>query len=932
MTAHPSERPARLCILHADEAICGRLKICLSAAYNLAVSSEPLSCCAATEHAIERSDAALFLLDEHALSSGFFTDPATPALLQRQRDAGTPILFVVAARCRWKDFDYIAPLLPHPITQYAPASLAYTHIADEIGARIASHPRRHKSAQKKPLAPAPRLSGRDAELAWLASARRGIFVLVAEDGTGKSALTGEYLASQSSISHTFHPRESSRLFLLAALRRLGVLHDARTSDEELGRMLGCEAATRSVLLVLEDIEAMLAADGKIVDRGLIALFDALLENAGRCIASSARQLAQSDRVVVLDMGPLAPEAACALLRQRGVRGAEADIGKMAKRCNRHPLSLALAAEFCHAYLDDDAAAFVRHAWYPNSEKSHAAAVAQWFDVKIGEDRLPLDRELLRIAALFDRPAPWGALLALKRAKSIPGLTIALHASDEAGIRKSLARLSMWGLIECDPGLHEPEIRTHPSLALPFREQLKKEQSRAAHSVLFDWYSSLPGSERPDSLEELEPLYRAIVHGCRAGRYHSAYQNIYLARILRGSVYYTQNQLGAYSCDMNALAEFFPEGWNQLPAEGSLPGEHLSEAQRSRLISDVAYALKSQGMLTDALGPQRIDYRRTRDAADWNNFCRCCENLVSLLTPLGRWAEAEAVSREAVAASNKVENAEDRWQRTTTALSCLGHTLHGRGHLAQAATAYELAEMVQGQAHHHPKLYSVYGYNYAQLLLEQASCESGWREVLTRRHGSLDIALKLDHPLSQALDHSAIGLAGAALGEPDSVQALDLAITTMQRAGTTLHLPAMHLARAHYLRSLGDLQGAQADLNTAFTIAERSDMRSYLAECELLAGNLALDLEKTDDAGLHHAAATRLIVEDGYGRRIAELHLLHARLLHAMRDPDAQSALNAARTRICAAGQWYFWRELRRVAAEILAPDPGECPARVMHAG
>lgn len=356
------------------------------------------------------------------------------------------------------------------------------------------------------------------------------------------------------------------------------------------------------------------------------------------------------------------------------------------------------------------------------------------------------------------------------------------------------------------------------------------------------------------------------------------------------------------------------------------GEALSEAVRIRLLSDEACALKSQGRLEEALAPQSRVQQRTREAGDWSNFCRSCENLVSLLTPLGRWAEAEGVSREAVSAANSIVDKEERWQRTTTALADLGHSLHGRGYLKQAATAYNLAEIVQAEAHHHPKLYSVYGYNYAQLLLEQACQETGWREVLARKHTSLDIAVKLDHALSQALDHGAIGLARAALGEPDSVLALDLAVTTMQRAGTVIHLPAMHLARAHYQRSLQDIPSAWADLEAASAIARQGNMRTYLVECALLGGNLLLDEARVSEAEAQYARAAQLILEDGYGRRLTELHLLYARLLHAWRDPAARQALDAAQARIHEAGQWHFWRGLRDVANEISAPDPGECPA------
>ena len=935
MNARP---PIRLLISYSqqNEAICTRLTINLAPVLRGVVADlQTAGPTEKIESAMALADVVLFLLDEYYLRSVFCSDPKTPALLRRALDAGTQILFVLAADCRWKDFDYIEPLNTHPISHYTPHALAYTHIAERIAKAIADRPQDAPFALQAPVRAA--LAGRDEDIAGITRLlhQKGIYMLTGDGGIGKSALIQDCLSHCEGrfIFHRFSPKESSRPFLLHSLEALGIEHDIRTSDEELGRLLARHAA--SLLLVLEDFESMQSADGTISDRGASSLLEELAQTPGLCIVTSCRPIpdaAQSfgGNFHQQALGPLAPDAARTLLRMQGMRGEDAELGKMAKRCNRHPLSLVLAAEFCHTYLQDNAAAYLKHDPHSNREKAHAGAITAWFDGKLADEHMALDRELLRIAGLLERPLPWGALQALRRAKPIGALTLALHAASDLCIAQALARLVQWRLLRCDLAQDAPDISAHPAISAHFCDQLKKEALKAmqcAHAVLFDWFCSQPRSWQPDTLDELEPLYRAVFHGCAAKRYLSAYET-YIERIQRGTEHYAQNRLGAYSCDLNALAEFFPQGWSLPPVAiaAGMQREHLSEAHRSRLISDAAYALKSMGMLTDALGAQRIDYARTREAGDWSNFCRSCENLVSLLTPLGRWVEAEAVSREAVGFAGRIADEEDRWQRMTTALSSLGHTLHGRGYLAQASTAYELAEMVQAQAHHHPKLYSVYGYNYAQLLLEQASCESDWRYVLERKHSSLDIAVKLDHPLSEALDHSAIGLASAALGEPDSVRALDLAVTTMQRAGTTIHLPAMHIARARYLRSLQDFSGAWADTHLATTIARRGNMRAYLAECALLAANLCLDEGRAEDAACHCAIADRLIVEDGYGRRLAELHLLHARLRFAQRDAAAVSALAEARARICAAGQWYFWRELRSVAAEIGAPDPGDPPA------
>jgi len=105
------------------------------------------------------------------------------------------------------------------------------------------------------------------------------------------------------------------------------------------------------------------------------------------------------------------------------------------------------------------------------------------------------------------------------------------------------------------------------------------------------------------------------------------------------------------------------------------------------------------------------------------------------------------------------------------------------------------------------------------------------------------------------------------------------------------------------------------------------MRTYLAECALLAGHLHLDEGQVKEAAAAHAEAARLIHEDGYARRETELRLLHTRLLHHEHDPEgARVALARAEARIRKIGQWGFWRVLRGTGQEIGIAISGDCPA------
>ncbi|MDO8932821.1 MAG: toll/interleukin-1 receptor domain-containing protein [Rhodocyclaceae bacterium] len=935
------------------------------------------------------ADGAIFLVCENFLASGFCQDAEVAHFLQRHRDGDGKVLivFVLADDCMWEEYDYLkrfqmVPRDGKPITGYHKHSTAYTAVAREIRDSIRAHQEKHPKLILESRAALPlesrsavasldlasllarlpgrttHLFGREAELDQISGWKdhKGVFLWIADGGMGKSALVRWWLEQQQwpagtrFLGHSFYSQGShnqattARNFLLDALKQLAVPHADNAADDELGRLLAEAVAKEPTVLVLDGIEPLQQPstddklNGTVKDRGLGVLLEGLARKPGHalCLASSRLPIPDAGiakaayfRKEALDILP--PPGALALLSQRGVRDEDAELIAMTERCGRHPLALVLAAEFCHTYLQDSAAEFLKRPWQPKPGEKHAATVMAWFDNALNEEHQALDRELARILGLFDRPAPWGALLALKVAAPITGLTQKLHDADEPTILESLARLSQWGLLDADLARREPELDAHPLVREHFGSLLEMEQPQAwqaAHSVLFDWFRNLPDKKQPDTLEELEPLYRAVGHGCKAGRYRTALNEVYLNRIQRGNQGYSLFQLGAYSSNLATLAGFFPQGWGQPPVavEAGRPGETLSEAGRSWLLSTVAFCLMSLGRLREALGPRRMDLQAQKESANWSEFCRSSEGLIALLTSLGHWVEAEDVGRKAITAAAHIKDKKNLWQRTMATHAYLGRALHGQGRLIEALSAYRQAERTQAEAQpYEPMLYSSRGYAYAQLLLEQASEPKGWQKVLRRGAYAMNITKGNGHLLSQALDYCTIGLASAALSEPAAGEPLNSAVTTMQRAGKIELQPAMHLARAGYKRSLRDRLAAWADHEAAHAIAERGNMRTYLAECALLAGNLCLDEGRVGEAAAQHAEVARLIREDGYGRRLAELHLLHARLLHAQHDPAAAQALADAEARIREIGQWYFWRELRAVAKEIGAADPGECP-------
>ena len=61
---------------------------------------------------------------------------------------------------------------------------------------------------------------------------------------------------------------------------------------------------------------------------------------------------------------------------------------------------------------------------------------------------------------------------------------------------------------------------------------------------------------------MQPLYAAVVHGCRAGRQQEACDEVYWRRIQRGNEFYSTKKLGAFGSELTALAGFFDRPWSQ----------------------------------------------------------------------------------------------------------------------------------------------------------------------------------------------------------------------------------------------------------------------------------------------------------------------------------------------------------------------------------
>ncbi|MCP4154240.1 MAG: hypothetical protein GY757_41330, partial [bacterium] len=152
--------------------------------------------------------------------------------------------------------------------------------------------------------------------------------------------------------------------------------------------------------------------------------------------------------------------------------------------------------------------------------------------------------ILYIMGLFDRPADRRTIDALI-AKPIKGLTSNLSGLSEDVFNSVFTTLKVAGLLSRET---PRTLSSHPLVREYFGIQFKRhnpEGWQGAHKRLYEYYKQLPEKEKPDTLAEMEPLFAAVVHGCRAGMHQEALKDVFWKRIYRGEENFLVKKLGAF---------------------------------------------------------------------------------------------------------------------------------------------------------------------------------------------------------------------------------------------------------------------------------------------------------------------------------------------------------------------------------------------------
>jgi tetratricopeptide (TPR) repeat protein len=708
------------------------------------------------------------------------------------------------------------------------------------------------------------LIGRDDEItfldqAWLNPATNFVQI-IAPGGAGKTALMDKWfrrhLRHATVFSWSFYSQgtlersaTSSDSFLVEIMSWLNINLPPMASVYSRAEAVANRLRQEKMLLILDGIEPMQDSAGVLRDLALKAFLQELsTANRGLVLCTSRLRLDIPDdppRSLSLDLENLKPEHGAEYLQHLGVQGEEKELQQASRDCGNHALALTLLGTYLVDFLKGDIRRrfeirefMVDELKYGATARRMMAAYERIFEGKA-------EAMILRCLGYFDRPAETEALKLV--------LPMMKHGEYQAGLRRLYgARL----VLTKDPLVSvdcHPLIREHSAAVM---RSTAEEEFRRGHSKLYEHYCH-QAPQQPDTLDEMTPLFYAVYHGCQAGQHWDACAKVYIDRLLRGSKFHLVEILGAFGTNLSLLANFFETPWSQ-------PVASLPLATQSRLLALAGSTLRALGRLSDAVEPMQAAAESDARQKRWVNAAIAYGNFCELQLCLGRVQPAITAAKHSVNFADQSRNPFQRISKRTA----LADALLQSGNLVEAHRLFAEAETMQAEREpDHPTLYSLRGFRYCDLLLEQGQAA----EIIRRATQTLRWAEEKHWLLETGLDHLSLGRALPS-GSPESVQHLDQAVDSLRQSGSLDDLPLALLAR-----------GAPSDLDQVFAIATRSGMMLHLTDYHLASARLALARHDLAKATEHFRQAETLVNETGYHRRDKALSALRAGLESPLRN-------------------------------------------------
>jgi len=366
-----------------------------------------------------------------------------------------------------------------------------------------------------------------------------------------------------------------------------------------------------------------------------------------------------------------------MLRSRGVKGSEEEMTEVINRYKGHALSLTSVAGYLKRYYDGN----IKQApevEFVLSDKDRFKDVNKLLR-KYAEKMSESERIFLYIFSIFRQEVTEDDFAIVFRHKvKDTEFTKVLVRMHELDFRDLISGLVDWRLISYDKT--KKTYTTHPLIKGYFESTFDEKIKKLCHKHIYQYFG-LYAPEWPETLDEMQPLFEQVYHGCAAGLYDEACDNVYWKKINRMNEDFITHKLGAWETDLSLAKTFFPEGdFSQIP---------LVSGKRDQgwILAKAGLGLLLKGQPKEAEGPFLKGLQVDIEAKDWENVSLDYINLAELQLLSSELESGVESAKKAIEMAKKA----DLDRNISISKSYLARMLHLLGKSEEAAKEFRQAD-------------------------------------------------------------------------------------------------------------------------------------------------------------------------------------------------------------------------------------------------
>jgi tetratricopeptide (TPR) repeat protein len=519
-----------------------------------------------------------------------------------------------------------------------------------------------------------------------------------------------------------------------------------------------------------------------------------------------------------------------MLRSRGVKGSDDELTEVINRYKGHALSLTSVAGYLNRYYD----ANIKQApevEFILSDKDRFKDVNKLLR-KYAEKMSESERIFLNIFSLFRNEVTENDFAIVFRHKvkgtEFNKVLVRMHELD---FRDLISGLMDWRLIFYDKT--KESYTTHPLINGYFESDFDDKNKKLCHKRIYQYFGEY-APERPGTLEELQPLFEQVYHGCAARLYDEVFEDVYVEKIGgKPCEYKITQKIGAEETNLSLVRTFFPEGdLSQLPLVSK-------KSAKSDLLNEAGLALSNTGRPNEAEKLYKKKLEMNLNERLWEPASTGYQNLADLQFRTGELEYGLESAKKAVDVAEKAKSN----LCIMFSKAYLAWILHLLGKSEEASKEFSEADGLEEKISGY-QLYSFYGVLLTDFFLSMARIDDGFE--LTKQN--LEIGKRNNWPEIISECHRCVGAIERISGNHKEAEAyLQTALEIARKVGMPyLEIEALLESGRLYL-DMGKHEDAIRDANEALKICTRTGFKLYEPEAEIVLSTAYMALNDIEQA-------------------------------------------------------------------------------------